>query len=354
LSSPHVLSEAAPDVAALEKLNAAQQRIREQIRSVVVGQDAVVEQLLVSVFAGGHCILEGVPGLAKTLLVQTLAKSLSLEFGRIQFTPDLMPADITGTEVLYDDRQTGHREFRFVRGPIFTNLLLADEINRTPPKTQAALLQGMQEHQVSAGNQHFALPNPFFVLATQNPIEQEGTDPLPEAQLDRFLMKVIVDYPSREEERLIYRSKTGVLHAEPQRVLGGDEVLALQTLVRRIPINDLLIDYAMALVRSTRKNDDESPEFVRKWVLWGVGPRGGQSLILAAKARAALYGRPEVSVEDLQALAPAVLRHRIVLSYNAEAEGETPDSVIARLIKSLPLHHGAASGDGQVQRILKA
>ncbi len=354
LSSPHILSEAAPDVAALEKLNAAQQRIREQIRSVVVGQDAVVEQLLVSVFAGGHCILEGVPGLAKTLLVQTLAKSLSLEFGRIQFTPDLMPADITGTEVLYDDRQTGHREFRFVRGPIFTNLLLADEINRTPPKTQAALLQGMQEHQVSAGNQHFALPNPFFVLATQNPIEQEGTYPLPEAQLDRFLMKVIVDYPSREEERLIYRSKTGVLHAEPQRVLGGDEVLALQTLVRRIPINDLLIDYAMALVRSTRKNDDEAPEFVRKWVLWGVGPRGGQSLILAAKARAALYGRPEVSVEDLQALAPAVLRHRIVLSYNAEAEGETPDSVIARLIKSLPLHHGAASGDGQIQRILKA
>jgi MoxR-like ATPase len=345
---------APPDVAALEKLNAAQERIRQQIRSVVVGQDAVVEQLLVSIFAGGHCILEGVPGLAKTLLVQTLAKSLSLEFGRIQFTPDLMPADITGTDVIYDDRQTGQREFKFVQGPIFTNILLADEINRTPPKTQAALLQGMQERQVSAGNHHYSLPHPFFVLATQNPIEQEGTYPLPEAQLDRFLMKVIVDYPTRDEERQIYRSKTGVEHGEPQRVLGGDEVIELQGLIRRIPINDLLIDYTMALVRATRKNDPDAPDFVKRWVLWGVGPRGGQSLILAAKARAALYGRPEVSVDDLRAMAAAVLRHRIVLSYNAEAEGETPDSLIARLVKSVPLHDGKGAGDGQVQRVLKA
>ena len=342
------------DIAALEKLNAAQERVRQQIRSAVVGQDAVVEQLLISIFAAGHCILEGVPGLAKTLLVQTLARSLSLEFGRIQFTPDLMPADITGTEVLYDDRQTGAREFKFVRGPIFTNLLLADEINRTPPKTQAALLQGMQEKHVSVGVHHYDLPNPFFVLATQNPIEQEGTYPLPEAQLDRFLMKVIVDYPTRDEERLIYRNMTGVTPMAPEAVLDGAEVLELQDLVRRMPINDLLVDYTISLVRATRKNDPAAPDFVKSWVLWGVGPRGGQALILAAKARAALYGRPEVDVEDLQSVAPAVLRHRIVLSYNADAEGETPDSLVARLIESIPVHDGKAGGNGQIQRVLKS
>ncbi len=344
----------APDMAALEKLKAAQERIREQIRTVVVGQDDVVEQLLVSILAGGHCILEGVPGLAKTLLVSTLAKSLSLDFGRIQFTPDLMPADITGTDVIYEDRQTGTREFRFIEGPIFTNLLLADEINRTPPKTQAALLQGMQEKNISAGTKHYQLPRPFFVLATQNPIEQEGTYPLPEAQLDRFLMKIIVGYPTRDEERQIYKTVTGEEQSEPAATLTGEEVLELQHLVRRVPISDFLVDYTMDLIRATRRDSEDAPEFINRWVLWGAGPRGGQSLILAAKARAALYGRPEVSVEDLQAVAKAVLRHRIVLSYNAESEGQTPDTVIEKLIAETPLHQSTAGKDGQFEHILKS
>ena len=251
--------ETPPDLAALAKLKSAQERIREQIRTVVIGQEAVVEQLLIAIFAGGHCILEGVPGLAKTLLVQTVARSLSLNFGRIQFTPDLMPADITGTEVLHEDRQSGTREFKFVHGPIFANILLADEINRTPPKTQAALLQGMQERQISAGNHHYQLPSPFFVLATQNPIEQEGTYPLPEAQLDRFLMKVIVGYPTRDEERKIYRAMTGAPPGDPTPVLNGEEVLALQALIRRVPISDLLVDYTMNIVRATRKDDPDTP-----------------------------------------------------------------------------------------------
>lgn len=344
----------APDMAALEKLRVAQERIREQIRTVVIGQDEVVEQLLVSILAGGHCILEGVPGLAKTLLVSTLAKSLSLDFGRIQFTPDLMPADITGTDVIYEDRQSGTREFKFIEGPIFTNLLLADEINRTPPKTQAALLQGMQERNISAGTKHYQLPRPFFVLATQNPIEQEGTYPLPEAQLDRFLMKIIVKYPTRDEERLIYKTVTGDNPAEPESTLTGEEVLELQHLVRRVPISDFLVDYTMDLIRATRRDSEDAPEFINRWVLWGAGPRGGQSLILAAKARAALYGRSEVTVEDLQAVAKSVLRHRIVLSYNAESEGQTADSVIEKLIEETPLHQTAAGKDGQYERILKS
>ncbi|WP_145223398.1 AAA family ATPase [Gimesia alba] len=341
-------------MAALEKLRAAQERIREQIRTVVIGQDEVVEQLLVSILAGGHCILEGVPGLAKTLLVSTLAKSLSLDFGRIQFTPDLMPADITGTDVIYEDRQSGTREFKFIEGPIFTNLLLADEINRTPPKTQAALLQGMQEKNISAGTKHYQLPRPFFVLATQNPIEQEGTYPLPEAQLDRFLMKIIVKYPTRDEERLIYKTVTGDDLVEPEATLTGEEVLELQHLVRRVPISDFLVDYTMDLIRATRRDSEDAPEFINRWVLWGAGPRGGQSLILAAKARAALYGRPEVTVEDLQAVAKSVLRHRIVLSYNAESEGQTADTVIEKLIEETPLHQSAAGKDGQYERILKS
>ena len=344
----------APDMAALEKLRAAQERIREQIRTVVIGQDDVVEQLLVSILAGGHCILEGVPGLAKTLLVSTLAKSLSLDFGRIQFTPDLMPADITGTDVIYEDRQSGTREFKFIEGPIFTNLLLADEINRTPPKTQAALLQGMQEKNISAGTKHYQLPHPFFVLATQNPIEQEGTYPLPEAQLDRFLMKIIVKYPTRDEERLIYKTVTGDDLVEPEATLTGEEVLELQHLVRRVPISDFLVDYTMDLIRATRRDSEDAPEFINRWVLWGAGPRGGQSLILAGKARAALYGRPEVTVEDLQAVAKSVLRHRIVLSYNAESEGQTADTVIEKLIEETPLHQSTAGKDGQYERILKS
>jgi MoxR-like ATPase len=349
--NPH---ETLPDLEALEKLRDAHARVREQIHAVVVGQDAVIDELMSGIFAGGHCILEGVPGLAKTLLVQTLAKSLSLEFGRIQFTPDLMPADITGTEVIYDDRQSGHREFRFVHGPIFTNLLLADEINRTPPKTQAALLEAMQERHVSSGTKRYALPEPFFVLATQNPIEQEGTYPLPEAQLDRFVMKIVVDYPTPEEERRIYRVTTGADQSEPTRVLDGREVLELQHLVRRIPISDLLIDYTMGLVRATRPKGDKAADFVKRWVLWGVGPRGGQWLILAAKARAALDGRPEVGVQDIQAMAPSVLRHRIVLNYSAEAEGQSPDTLIRRLLEATPLQGTSNRVDGQLERVLKA
>jgi MoxR-like ATPase len=349
--APHDTSK---DILSLERLRDAHNRVREQIHSVVVGQDEVIEQLMTGIFAGGHCILEGVPGLAKTLLVQTLAKSLSLDFGRIQFTPDLMPADITGTEVIYDDRQTGHREFRFVPGPIFTNLLLADEINRTPPKTQAALLEAMQERHVSSGTKRYRINDPFFVLATQNPIEQEGTYPLPEAQLDRFVMKILVNYPSPEDERRIYRVTTGPEQSEPTRVLDGNEVIELQRLVRRIPISDLLIDYTMHLMQATRPQFDKAPDFVKRWVQWGVGPRGGQWLILAAKARAALDGRPEVGAADLIAVAPSVLRHRVVLNYSAEAEGQTADTIIRRLLETVPLHGTSNRVDGQLERILKA
>jgi MoxR-like ATPase len=338
----------------LVKLRAAYARVVEQIHKIVIGQDQVIEELLISILAGGHCILEGVPGLAKTLLVQTISESLSLDFGRIQFTPDLMPADITGTDVIYEDRETNAREFKFVPGPIFTNLLLADEINRTPPKTQSALLQGMQERQVSVGGKHYDLPKPFFVLATQNPIEQEGTYPLPEAQLDRFLMKIIVRYPTPEEERQIYRQTTDETSNTVEAVLSGEEVSELQQLVRRIPICDLLIDYTMNLVRATRCNEVEAPEMVKNWVLWGVGPRGGQSIILAAKARAALHGRPEVVVEDIQNVAPAVLRHRMVLNYTAEAAGESPDSIIQRLIESTPVSTSAKASDERVQRVLQS
>jgi MoxR-like ATPase len=342
------------DLAGLEDLRTAHAQVREQIHRVVVGQDEIIEQLLISVFAGGHCILEGVPGLAKTLLVQTLADCLSLSFHRIQFTPDLMPADITGTEIIYEDKEAGKREFKFVKGPVFTNLLLADEINRTPPKTQSALLEGMQEKQVSSGGNSYPLPQPFFVLATQNPIEQEGTYPLPEAQLDRFLMKLIVRYPTLDEERAIYRATTGEAAERPQKVLTGEQVTALQSLVRRVPISDFLIDYTSRLVHASRKESPSAPEFVKRMVLWGVGPRGGQSLIHAAKARAALNGRPEVTLEDIQVLVPPVLRHRLVLSYTAEAEGEDADTVIARLLKEVPSHQSDNLGNGNVERILKA
>ncbi len=336
----------------LQTLKTAFDSVKAQIAKVIVGQDEVIEQLLVSIFARGHCILEGVPGLAKTLLVSTLAKSLSLKFTRIQFTPDLMPSDITGTEVIEENKSTGHREFKFVHGPVFTNVLLADEINRTPPKTQAALLEGMQERQVSAGGKRYPLPDPFFVLATQNPIEQEGTYPLPEAQLDRFFMKVFVNYPSPEEEKQIYRMMTGAPVEEPQPVLGGEEVLRLQKTVRRVPINDLLLDYVMRLIRATRVSEPGAPDFIKRWLLWGAGPRGGQALIMAAKTRAALQGRPEVSVQDLHAMAVPVLRHRLVVNYNAEAEGENADSVVRRLILAIPVGSDAAASDRAVQRTL--
>jgi len=344
----------APDIQDLQTLKAAYDSVRQQIGKVIVGQNEVIEQLIVSIFARGHCILEGVPGLAKTLLVSTLAKSLSLKFTRIQFTPDLMPSDITGTEIIEENRTTGQREFKFVHGPVFTNVLLADEINRTPPKTQAALLEGMQERQVSAGGKRYPLPDPFFVLATQNPIEQEGTYPLPEAQLDRFFMKVFVNYPTPEEEKAIYKMMTGAAVSEPQPVISGEELLRLQATVRRVPISDLLLDYVMRLIRATRHGEPEAPEFIKRWLLWGAGPRGGQALIMAAKTRAALRGRPEVSVEDLHAMIVPVLRHRIVVNYNAEAEGENADSVIRRLVDAIPVGGDAASSDKAVQRTLTA
>ncbi len=326
----------------LDELRTAHQQIREQIARQIVGQDEVIDQLLVAVFARGHCILEGVPGLAKTLMVNSLARSLSLEFNRIQFTPDLMPSDITGTEVLYEDRTSGARELRFVRGPVFANLILADEINRTPPKTQAALLEAMQERQVTVGGRRHPLPDPFFVLATQNPIEQEGTYPLPEAQLDRFLFKIFISYPTPDEERRIYRLTTGVDQQEISALLSGERIGALQRLVRRVPVSDQCINYAMDLVRSTRGPAHGGPEYIGNWVSWGAGPRAGQALVLASKARAALDGRPSVSIDDIRAVARPVLRHRVVINYNAQAAGESSDSIVKKLLADVPVSRGAA------------
>ena len=320
----------------------------------IVGQEVVIEQLLICLFARGHCILEGVPGLAKTLMIRTLAECLSLDFNRIQFTPDLMPSDITGTDVMYEDRGSGDRTFKFIRGPIFANVLLADEINRTPPKTQAALLEGMAEHQVSVGGERHHLPNPFFVLATQNPIEQEGTYPLPEAQLDRFLMKVLVRYPSEIEERSIYRLTSTGNPVAPTPLLSGEEMLALQKIVHKVPVSDYCVNYVANLVRATRAGDPKSPRFIKDWVQWGVGPRGGQSLIAAAQARAALDGRPEVDVGDIQAMVGAVLRHRIVLNYNAEAQGQTAETVIQRLVEAIPLDHAAEQAHERIGQVLKS
>jgi len=329
------------DLAELDELRSVHEQLREQIGRQIVGQDEVVEQLLMAIFARGHCILEGVPGLAKTLMVHALAQSLSLEFNRIQFTPDLMPSDITGTEVLYEDRQSGARELRFVPGPVFANLILADEINRTPPKTQAALLEAMQERQVTAGGRRHVLPDPFFVLATQNPIEQEGTYPLPEAQLDRFLFKVFITYPKPEEERRIYQLTTGTREAEITPIVDGRRIGELQRLVRRVPVSDHCVDYAMDLVRATRGTEHGGPKYIDEWLAWGAGPRAGQSLILAAKARAALAGRPSVSVDDIRAVALPVLRHRLVLNYNAQAAGETSDSIVKKLLNDAPIRKGA-------------
>jgi len=344
---------ATEDLAGLDRLRTARDAIRRQMAGTIVGQEEVVEQLLACLFARGHCILEGVPGLAKTLMIRTLAQCLSLRFNRIQFTPDLMPSDITGTDVMYEDRGSGDRTFKFIPGPIFANVLLADEINRTPPKTQSALLEGMAERQVSVGGTRHALPDPFFVLATQNPIEQEGTYPLPEAQLDRFLMKVLVRYPSEHEERTIYRLTSTGNQVAPDVVLSGEELLALQAVVHKVPVSDYCVNYVAALVRSTRAADPKAPQFIKDWVLWGVGPRGGQSLIAAAQARAALDGRPEVEIEDIRAMLPAVLRHRIVLNYNAEAQGQTAETVIRKLIDAIPLDRAAEQTHDRIGHILK-
>ncbi len=323
------------DVDAVAELQRARQTLEEQISRVIIGQRQIVESLLIALLAGGHCLLVGVPGLAKTLLIRTLAQALDLQYGRIQFTPDLMPSDITGTDVLEEDPQTGHKVFRFVQGPIFANIILADEINRTPPKTQAALLEAMQEHAVTASGQTMKLPEPFFVLATQNPIEQEGTYPLPEAQLDRFLFELRIDYPSISEEEQIVRTTTALDQEPVESVLDGERIIAFQRLVRQVPIADHLIRYAVRLARASRPTDEVAPDYVREMVNWGAGPRASQYLALAAKARAALDGRHAVSQQDIDAVALPVLRHRIVVNFHAEAQSTNADDIARRLLEDI-------------------
>src|SRR6478672_2147513 len=338
LVQPEVTDLGATELAAVERLQRGYHDIKAELGKVIVGQDAVIEELLIALFCKGHALLVGVPGLAKTLLISTLSKTLGLTFNRIQFTPDLMPSDITGTEVIEEDKTTGGRQMRFVRGPIFANVILADEINRTPPKTQAALLEAMQEHQVTAGGKMHKLPQPFFVLATQNPIEQEGTYPLPEAQLDRFMFNINVGYPSEEEEFQIVRLTTAGREINLEHILSGEEIIALQEIVRKVPVADHVIRYALQFSRLTRKGeaDTKVPDFVNDFVAWGAGPRASQYLILAGKARALLKGRYHVSTEDIRQVALPVLRHRIVTNFNAEAEGMKSDTIVKKLIDFIP------------------
>jgi MoxR-like ATPase len=320
------------DIETVRALNDAYAKMTDQIGRVIVGQKAVIEQVLVAVFCRGHGLLVGVPGLAKTLLVSTLARVLHLSFKRIQFTPDLMPSDITGTDVLEEDRTTGKRIFRFVRGPLFANMILADEINRTPPKTQAALLEAMQERMVTVGEEDYHLPDPFFVLATQNPIEQEGTYPLPEAQLDRFMFMILVDYPDADEELEIMKMIAGTYEAELEVALTGEDILRLQQIVRRVPAADHVFQYARNLARATRPGTPEAPDFVRELVQWGAGPRASIYMMLAAKARAILHGRYHATTEDVREMALPVMRHRVITTFNAEAAGITADQVVERLL----------------------
>ena len=323
------------DLRIIENLNRAKAKMLAELHKVIIGQDAVIELLMQAMLSRGHCLLVGVPGLAKTLMISMLAEVLKLKFVRIQFTPDLMPSDITGTDVIEEDLTTGRRAFRFVKGPVFANIILADEINRTPPKTQAALLQAMQEYQVSAGGNIYNLDLPFFVLATQNPIEQEGTYPLPEAQLDRFMFMVMVDYPSRDEERLIVKTTTMDVKGEPEAVLSGEDVLALQRIVRKIPVSQHVVDYAVNLARATRPVDGTAPDFIKNYLTWGAGPRAAQYLVLGAKSRALLHGRFNVSSDDVRAVAKPVMRHRIFTNFNADAEGLTPDHIVEMLLQSV-------------------
>ncbi|MFH2035062.1 MAG: MoxR family ATPase [Candidatus Zixiibacteriota bacterium] len=322
------------DLQAVEQLKQAHAKIKAEIGKIIVGQDKVIEQLLIAFLSSGHCLLVGVPGLAKTLLISTLAEILHLNFSRIQFTPDLMPSDITGTEIIEEDRSSGKREFKFVKGPVFANVILADEINRTPPKTQAALLQAMQEHEVTSAGQTFKLEEPFFVLATQNPIEQEGTYPLPEAQLDRFMFHVNVEYPSWEEEQKVVKTTTVNRSHSLEKVLNANDIIELQNLVRRVPVSDHLIEYAVDIVRATRP-DESSLDFIKNWVSWGAGPRASQYLILAAKTRAILEGRPTPGPDDVKFAALPVLRHRIVTSFNAEADGVDTATIVKKLLETV-------------------
>ena len=348
------MSDASVTQESIDRLNKAWTQLREQMSQIIVGQDEVIDHLLISLFSRGHCLLEGVPGLAKTLMISTLARCLSMSFARIQFTPDLMPADITGTDVLQENRDTGEREFRFIQGPLFHNVVLADEINRTPPKTQAALLEAMQERQITVGQSRHVLSDPFFVLATQNPIEQEGTYSLPEAQQDRFMFKVFVKYPSFAEERQIAKATTSIQTDEIKPVLSGEEIIELQNLVRQVPVTNHVVDYALALVRQTRIGEPGAPEFVNEWLSWGAGPRAVQFLLLGGKARALLQGRSHVSTDDIAELARPVLRHRIVTNFSAESEGISPDQVIDRLVKETPSKEGELTSDPRLQKIFAA
>ncbi len=324
------------DEKAVERLAVAHEQVLTEIRKVIVGMDQVIDEMMIAIFSKGHCLLVGVPGLAKTLLVSSLAQTLSLTFKRIQFTPDLMPSDITGTEVLVDDKSRGERSFKFIKGPVFSHIILADEINRTPPKTQAALLEAMQEKKVSSGGVDYPLQEPFFVLATQNPIEQEGTYPLPEAQLDRFFFNILVTYPSWDEEIEIMRRFTGAVEPTLGTVLEREEILNLQALVRRVPAADHIFTYAATLARQTRPTEPDAPDFVRDYLAWGAGPRASLFMILAGKARAILRGRYHVAIEDVQAVAPPVLRHRIIPNFSAQSEGLTSDDIVDKLCATIP------------------
>jgi MoxR-like ATPase len=334
---------------------AAAERLRTAVHTVIVGQDRVIDEVLIALVCGGHALIEGVPGLAKTLLVSTLARGMSLGFSRIQFTPDLMPSDMTGTEVIEEDRATGTRRLRFVSGPIFSNVILADEINRTPPKTQSALLEAMQERQVTVGGVNHPLPEPFFVLATQNPIEQEGTYPLPEAQLDRFMLQIMIGYPTADEEAEIVRRTTGSPSSPPERVLSAEDVRAMQALVREVPVADHVVRYALRLVRATRQDQPADAKRLRvmEYVSWGAGPRASQFLVLAAKARALLSGSPTASADDVRAVAKPILRHRIQLNFNAQADRVGVDQVIDELLREIPLEDVAAAGAKELDRLVK-
>ncbi len=321
------------DLDAARTIKEAFDTLRKEIAKVIVGQETTVEHLLIALLARGHCLLVGVPGLAKTLLIRTLAQVLDLTFKRIQFTPDLMPSDITGTEIIEENTATGTKSFRFVQGPVFANIVLADEINRTPPKTQAALLEAMQEHRVTAAGQTYALKEPFFVLATQNPIEQEGTYPLPEAQLDRFMFNLWLDYPSPSEEAEIVRLTTSPLTPTAGHVITGDQILFFQNIVRRVPVADNVIEYAVRLTTRSRPKSDSVPQFIKDWLSWGAGPRASQYLILGSKTRALLSGRHTPDIDDVRMMAAPVLRHRIVPNFNAEADGVTAIDIVERLVK---------------------
>jgi MoxR-like ATPase len=342
------------DVQAVHKLNEAYRRITAEISKVIVGQHHVIEELMVALFARGHCLLVGVPGLAKTLLIHTLSDALALQFSRIQFTPDLMPSDITGTEVIQEDRASGTRELRFLRGPVFANVVLADEINRTPPKTQAALLEAMQEHQVTVGGVRHKLSEPFFVLATQNPIEQEGTYPLPEAQLDRFMFNILVDYPEEDEELEIVLRTTADVSVQVSPTLTADDICQLSQIVRKVPVAEHVARYALRLTRMTRRDRSEAPEFIREYVSWGAGPRASQYLVLGAKARAVLHGRYFVSPEDIRAVAAPVLRHRILTNFNAESEGIKPDDIVQKLLDTVSVQEYETAASGSQPQVFRS